>query len=202
LIRWHRVIATAIGLLLLASAVAAYALIRAAHFLASPLDEPRHADAAILLGGDAGDRVSRALELQRAGLVSTFLVTGLEEIADPARTAIMDWRTQLLANAGVPASSIIRDSTSTNSREEAQLVRRLAKEHGWKRILVVSDPPHMRRLSFLWDREFAGSGVEVRYVPTRPRWWEPDRWWKSRRTAQFVIPEYIKLFYAVWLEQP
>ena len=67
---------------------------------------------------------------------------------------------------------------------------------------MVSDPPHMRRLSSIWGKAFEGSGVQVLYVPSSPAWWKPDQWWKSRRTAQFVVPEYIKWVYAVWFDQP
>jgi hypothetical protein len=55
----------------------------------------------------------------------------------------------------------------------------------------------MRRLGIIWGSVFAGSGVAVRLVPSNPKWWEPDRWWKSRKSAEFIVKEYIKLAYTL-----
>ena len=55
----------------------------------------------------------------------------------------------------------------------------------------------MRRLSVIWGRAFAGSGIELHFVPSRPKWWVPERWWTNRRSAQFLLTEYIKLVYTI-----
>ncbi len=36
----------------------------------------------------------------------------------------------------------------------------MMEARGWRRVLVVSDPYHMRRLSWTWRRVFEGSGLE------------------------------------------
>ncbi len=178
-------------------ALGAWAFVGAASFLASPAQAATRADAAFVLGGDSGDRVLRATELHRDGLVGTFVLTGTEDMADEVLPAYLYWRAAVLVRMGVPEGAVLLDSTSSNSEEEAAFGLRLAKSRGWKRVLVVSDPPHMRRLSLLWGRAFEGSGVEFVLVASRPKWWEPDRWWSSRKSAQFVVQEYIKLAYAI-----
>ena len=103
----------------------------------------------------------------------------------------------VLVRAGVPEGSVVLDTKSSNSEEEAAFGLMLAKARGWKRVLVVSDPPHLRRLDLVWGRAFEGSGIEYVLVASRPRWWEPGRWWRNRKSAQFVLMEYIKLVYTL-----
>ena len=191
LARW--LLALAAGLL----TVGAWGFLGAASFLAAPSQEAVRADAAFVLGGDGGERVVRAAELQRDGLAGTFVLTGADEMAGEVLPAYLYWRAAVLVRAGVPEAAIVLDSASANSEEEAAFGMRLAKARGWKRVLVVSDPPHMRRLGIIWGQAFEGSGVEFVLVAARSRWWEPERWWRSRRSAQYVIMEYIKLAYTL-----
>lgn len=188
-----------IALLIVALLLAggAWAFMGAATFLASPARAAVRSDAAFVLGGDSGDRVVKAAALHREGLAGVFVLTGAEDMADEVLPAYLYWRAAVLVRAGVPENAVLMDSASSNSGEEAALGLRLAKSRGWRRVIVVSDPPHMRRLDLHWGRAFAGSGVDVVLVASRPRWWEPDRWWASRKSAQFVLMEYIKLAYTI-----
>ena len=175
-----------------------FAFVNAASYLEEPAQAPVRSDAAFVLGGDAGDRVVRAAELNRQGLAGIFVLTGNEDGTDEVRPAYLHWRAQVLVGVGVAQGSIVLDATSSNSEEEAAFGLRLARERGWKRVMVVSDPPHMRRLSLLWGRAFAGSGIDFVLVASRPRWWDARRWWASRKSAQFVVQEYIKLVYTLF----
>src|SRR5262245_46952166 len=98
---------------LLALAGAGYAVMHAASFLAFPRNEPVPADVAFVLGGGTGDRVGRAIDLHRAGLVKTFVVTGIEDSSGRARAASVEWRVRMLLDDGVPEASIIGDSRAT-----------------------------------------------------------------------------------------
>jgi len=63
------------------------------------------------------------------------------------------------------------------------------------RALVVSDPPHLRRLSWVWSKVFAGSGKEFILVASDMDDWDAGHWWRTSPSAQFVFGEYIKLAY-------
>ncbi|MBL0141457.1 MAG: YdcF family protein [Betaproteobacteria bacterium] len=175
-----------------------YAFVNAARFLESPAQAPVRSDAAFVLGGGFGDREIRAAELHRDGLTAQFVLMGMEDFIGDMKIDYIHWRVRVLERGGVAQSAIILDGRSSSSDDEAAYGLRLARERGWRRVMVVSDPPHMRRLSILWGRAFAGSGVEVVLVATRPRWWSPDRWWSSRKSANFVVQENIKLVYTLF----
>jgi len=65
-------------------------------------------------------------------------------------------------------------------------------------VLVVSDPPHLRRLDHVWGKVFAGSGIQYRLIAAPMEKWDAARWWSNEASAQYVVIEYIKLGY-YWL---
>ncbi|TMH56085.1 MAG: YdcF family protein [Betaproteobacteria bacterium] len=147
----------------------------AASFLAAPAGAPQPADCIVALGGDSGDRIVTALDLYRRGYAPLILLTGVEDSPGDTRRAYLTWRAEYLVKAGVPPAAILYD--------------------GWKRVMVVSDPPHMRRLARAWGKAFAGTGKNYILVATAPAWWRERAWWQSERAVQFVLTEYVKLGY-------
>lgn len=168
---------------------------QAGRFLEAPATTPSQADVLVVLGGDVGDRTVAAVRLYAAGVAPRVLITGLEASPAQARRAYLDWRAQMLVEGGIPADRIIHDVESGNSWQEAVNTRRLMEVQGWRRALVVSDPYHMRRLSWAWGRVFEGSGLAYSLVASSPASWKSDAWWRDERSAQAVITEYIKLAY-------
>jgi len=96
---------------------------------------------------------------------------------------------------GVAESALLFDLVSLNSYQEAQNTADLMAQKGWKKVLVVSDPPHMRRLESVWKQAFAGSGREFRLISAQPYWWQANRWWSNEISVKFVVNEVIKLGY-------
>ena len=185
-----RIVAVVLVLFAAATVIAAT---YGASWLAVPQCEPKNVDAAFVLGGDSGDRVWLASKLYLDRLVPLFVLTGIEDSPEQTRSTYLNWRKTVLTDRGVPENVIILDQSSNNSRAEAAVGRRLAESHGWKKVIVISDPPHLRRLQSIWARTMAGSGISFCLVATRPEWWTEDNWWRNSRNAQFVIMEYIKL---------
>ena len=149
----------------------------------------------VVLGGDAGDRGLTAARLYAAGMAPRVLLTGLEASPPEVRRAYLHWRVHVLAEAGVPQERLEYDAESGNSWQEAVNTRRMMEARGWHRVLVVSDPYHMRRLSWTWRRVFADSGLKYSLVASSPAFWKPDVWWRDEKSGQAVIAEYIKLAY-------
>ena len=168
---------------------------QAGRWLERPAGEPVAADLLVPLGGDSGDRGLSTADLYKQRRAPRILLTAMEDSPPQARVAIQHWRTQMLVDAGVPREALMFETESSNSWEEAQNTLALMRKHGWRRVLVVSDPPHMRRLDWTWGKVFAGSGLEYRLVATVPSWWKPDRWWLDEKSAAAVILEHIKLVY-------
>ncbi len=171
------------------------AFLGAGHFLVAPAQSPVKADLIITLGGGNGGRDDRALELYAKGIASKVLITGQEGAYRKTRTSYLNWRAQYLVDQGVPRSALLFDLRSTSSWDEAVNTLRLMQAMKLNRALVVSDPPHMRRLAWVWGRVFAGSGKEYTLVASGMEDWDAGHWWRTSGNAQFVFGEYIKLAY-------
>lgn len=103
-----------------------------------------------------------------------------------------------IAKLGVPASALILEERSRNTRDNALFTTALAERRGMRRVLLVTSSLHMPRASLL----FRKAGVDVVPVPVPERarrdTWQ-DRWlpsfgalWRSGR----ALKEYVGLLAA------
>jgi len=114
-------------------------------------EPPRAADAIVVFAGGVGEsgkagggyqeRVKEAIDLYRRGhapavIFSSGYVYALKE-ADVMRDLA-------IAN-GIPASAILLERNAANTYQNVLFVRRMLDERGWRRVLLVSSPYHMRR---------------------------------------------------------
>lgn len=85
-----------------------------------------------------------------------------------------------IARLGVPASALMLEEHSRDTRDNARNTAALLRRHGMRRVLLVTSSLHMPRASLL----FRQAGIEVLPVPVpepanRATW--QDRWLPSRR---------------------
>lgn len=183
------------GLLFAVFAILVLSIYWAGDFLSSPAEIPVRADIVLVLGGDNGDRVVMANKIYMQGYAPRVMLTGLENSPSITRVNYLNWRVEFLIEQRISFDSIILESEAGNSWEEAVNTLAILKLHGWKRVIVVSDPPHLRRLSWVWSKVFTGSDKEFVLVSSEPSWWSPFRWWTNDQSGLFVVMEYIKLGY-------
>jgi uncharacterized SAM-binding protein YcdF (DUF218 family) len=135
-----------------------------------------NADAIVVLGGGgepsryesgglhltfSGDRILMGLELAHLGKASTLVVSGAGAVLDGQERVegdlVRDWLTQRkLVN--VPVLSL---GHRADTHDEAIHIRTLARERGWRRVLLVTSAFHMRRAVAV----FGSAGVEVIPAP-------------------------------------
>jgi uncharacterized SAM-binding protein YcdF (DUF218 family) len=126
-------------------------------FLWPESDAPRAADALVVLGpGRDGERFRRALSLERQDYAPVVVVS---ESRDPARWPI---ERQLCAT---PHALCFRAQPFT-TRGETRIVANLAREHGWRSLLVVTSTYHVTRARLLYDRCFRGRVTVVAAKPS------------------------------------
>ncbi|WP_051179698.1 YdcF family protein [Nocardia concava] len=115
------------------------------------VDELRRADAILVLGGEGVDRYGYGLELGRQGYASTVLFsnpygewTDIDEVREPCHTPQTGFT--LICFAPDPSTTV----------GEGRELRRLAGEHGWKTIIVITMRPHLSRARYILERCFDG----------------------------------------------
>lgn len=175
---------------------AVYAIRHAGYWLQAPAQAPVPADAIVILGGDDGARAQRALEIYHDGFAPLLVLTGMDH-GESETPPELTWRADYLVARGVPRSALRFEVESRSSYAEAVNVLAQMRQQAWKKVIVVSDPPHMRRLSWTWARVFKGSGLEYELVASDPDWWSPGNWWREEASGSFVIMEFIKLGYYI-----
>ena len=99
------------------------------------------------------------------------MLTGLQMGAS-AVPAELIWRAEYLETRGVPRAAIRFELEARNSYTEAEQLLALMRKEGWRTLIVVSDPPHMRRLAWTWARVFEGTGLDYVLVASEPDWWK------------------------------
>jgi uncharacterized SAM-binding protein YcdF (DUF218 family) len=113
------------------------------------LNHPTRADAVVVLGPPRVDgRFAKGVSLVKAGLAPNLVVSvgALDTKARHAQTCDG-------TISGVTIYCFIPDPATT--RGEAEELRRLARQHGWTKLIVVTSTYHISRARFVFDRCFS-----------------------------------------------
>jgi uncharacterized SAM-binding protein YcdF (DUF218 family)/glycosyltransferase involved in cell wall biosynthesis len=139
--------------------------------LAPPLkvvEAPRRADAIVVFAGGVGERgqvgggyqerVKHAVDLYHAGHAS-HLVFSSGFVFAFREAEVMK---SLAVSLGVPARDIVLEQRAANTWENVTFTRGLLAREGWRSVLLVSSPYHMRRAVLT----FRKAAPEVEVIPT------------------------------------
>jgi uncharacterized SAM-binding protein YcdF (DUF218 family) len=166
-----------------------------------------NADAIVVLGGAANykERARAAARLLLDGRSQRILITndnlrGPWSSAEQRNLFFYERSLEEIRNAGVPANStelLLKPVAST--REEAELVRQYAEEHGLHSVLIVTSAYHSRRALWVFSRVFRDTGIRIGLISVRPGDQSPSpaTWWLSISGWQAVPAEYVKMVYYV-----
>lgn len=130
---------------------------------------PTHADAVVVLSGDRNVRLDPGIRLVGRGVAPVLVISGARQ--DPR------WRkAQTLCHRGHVAAArvICFEPVPFSTRGEARAIGRLAREHGWQRVVIVTSTFHLTRAKMLVRRCYHGRLWEVG-TPT-PWWRLPEEW--------------------------
>lgn len=136
---WQRVLAAVAALFLLFAMATARILVWPAQGM------PAHVDAIVMMAGP-GDRMPVALQLARERRAGVLLVSqGQHGYGGPCPAA-------------VPGVTIICfNPIPGNTRGEAEFASRLARQHGWHSVVLVTTAQQNTRARLLMRRCFGGS---------------------------------------------
>ena len=142
-------------------------------FVWPPTGSPGRVDAVIVLSGDHGERLDRALTLIRQGASSTLVLDG-----EPDSVHVLE-----LCAGGQPFEVVCLRPDPDSTRYEARAAGQLAAERNWKRVAVVTTTAHVTRAGVLFDRCLDASVVMVEG--------------RRRPDVRFLIHEWLGLGHAL-----
>ncbi len=168
--------------------------ITAGHFLATE-DAISQADAIVVLGGEDRSffRVQQALDLFNKGYAPLVVFSG-GTLADAGLAcSSAQLSVEAAQQLGLPADATIIVSGAQSTYDEALNIHRLAQQHGWRSLILVTDLFHTRRAARTLRTLLPDTTVYVSAAPD-PRY-DASRWWQSEYSLVAVFSELIKLGY-------
>ena len=125
---------------------------RLAYLLIQQRQSDASADAAVVLGAAVWtaqvspvfrERINHGIDLYRNGRVQKIIFTGGQ--GNPGEPTESSAARQYALQRGIPASDILIEEKSHTTYENILYAKQLADTHGIKKVLIVSDPLHMKR---------------------------------------------------------
>ena len=159
-------------------------------------EPPQNADAIVVLGGDwEGFRIKKALSLYQKGFAKNIIVNEFSDFDIQTEGKRAKTESEFLILNHVPKENILFLYNAGNTMYELHALKSLAVSKGFHRLIIVSAPPHLRRVKILAENaaEFQKAGVSLIYAGSDPSWWHPDGWYKNKTSRIFVISEVIKI---------
>lgn len=153
----------------------------------SLLNNVTQADAAVVMGATVfrnrpspvfRERINHAINLYRQGTVQYLIFTG--GLAGNDELAESEAAREYAIAQGIPLEHIYIETESYNSCLNLIEARRIMKENDIDRVLIVSDPLHMRRT--MWLAENLGLNASSSPTPT-------SRYQSFDRKAVFLVRE-------------
>ena len=102
-----------------------------------------------LAGAAIRRRVAHAVRVLEKRRIDTLLLSGGNAGPGPSEAEVMR---RLVLEHGSPVKTIVTEDRSRNTFENAVYSGRVVKDHGWRRIVIVTDAWHMRRALYVFRR--------------------------------------------------
>jgi uncharacterized SAM-binding protein YcdF (DUF218 family) len=151
--------------------------------------KPVKSDLVVCLGGGTLDRVKKSIELFEKGYANKFLLLG------------ESWYNQPYIKKNYPNLVVKVDESSKNTKEEITFLIDYMKTHKYKSAIIVTDPPHSRRVKSLISlvHILGDENITFSIVASDVKWWNAENYYKNQRAKKFVWYESLKTIASYFL---
>ncbi|WP_163537517.1 YdcF family protein [Gracilibacillus sp. YIM 98692] len=156
--------------------------------------QPKKADAILVLSGGKGDREAEAAKLYHEGWSDTIIVTGALVGWETYTSEIM---TEHLIELDVPKDAIYSYKEVTSTREEAELSIPLLRELDVNTLILVTNKYHSARATWIFQKTLKEKNIEVISVPVRDDVYDQN-WWKNHETRKHGASEVLKFIWELF----
>lgn len=194
------------GLALLAIAASLVVLLGVGKWLVRE-DPLQPATAIAVLSGSLPARALEAAALYYQGFAKEIWLTHPGKTSDALRgfgisyPSEDDFNIRVLRKQGVPAKAIrVLDAPIVNTVEELDVISSALNIRNGRRVIIVTNLSHTRRVHILWTKYFASRGdAIVHAVPDDE--FAADHWWKKSGDLSQVTHEVLGILNA-WAGMP
>jgi uncharacterized SAM-binding protein YcdF (DUF218 family) len=165
--------------------------------------------AIVVLNGEAPERAASAAALYHAGWAPEIWLTQHppnDELDQRIRRGenvggTTGVNVRALHDAGVPSESIrILREPIRGTADELRAVRAAARGACNGPLIIVTSPPHTRRVKVLWNRIGGQRPIVVRAAESFR--WDLAHWWRHKENRLAVVHELAGLIAAQFAEEP
>jgi uncharacterized SAM-binding protein YcdF (DUF218 family) len=167
----------------------------------------RPSDVIVVLSGGLPWRAEEAADIFRTGDAHEIWITRGDSPAEELAAMGIQYlgedyfSRQVLTHNGVPDGDIhILPESIVNTQQEVMEIAHELRREGKTSAIIVTSPPHTRRVRALWRRLVGSSPAAiVRAAPQTP--YDADHWWRNTRDTYSVVRESMGLVNA-WIGLP
>ncbi len=150
---------------------------------------PQQVDILIVLSGDdEGYRVRHAYHLYQKGFAKKILLSGRTNLWEETGIDLME---RYLVQLGISREDILSEKRSESTVENALFSKKILEERGLKSAIVVTSPPHTRRVSLIFKKTFSPN-IKVS-VCSNPEAFRIEGWWRNPSYRRIVVREYFQI---------
>jgi uncharacterized SAM-binding protein YcdF (DUF218 family) len=156
-------------------------------------DAPERADVIRVLGGSP-DRYIYGIELYKRGYAPKIIFSMWDNYLPLFHRSISEAVHDYALAEKIPESAV-EITSALSTYNEAMLTKEMIEKNGFKSVLVVSSPYHMRRASMIFHHVI-GKEAKLTFVAVPPGWTDfKTEWWKDEESTVAVIHEYVGIVY-------
>ena len=153
--------------------------------------ELRKGDVIFVMQGDGLFRAPHAVELYTKGLAPQVAIVGSANDRSYGSFPSSEVRDEMI-RLGMERDSIHFEDSAPHTKAEAERAIALAKERGWKTILIVTSPHHQYRAFLTFLKSMRDAGLDLSLVnAVAPLSWDDPTSWGTRR--EWLPKEFDKI---------
>jgi uncharacterized SAM-binding protein YcdF (DUF218 family)/glycosyltransferase involved in cell wall biosynthesis len=138
-------------------------------------------------GGGAQERLKQAVDLYKAGYAPALIFSS-GYVYSFNETEVMR---ALAIDQGIPQAAIALEQQASNTYDNVRFVDDILRRRGWRHILLVSSPYHMRRALLVWRRQ----APDIVVVPTpaaESQFYQHERG-ATLEQVRAILQEYVSI---------
>lgn len=151
--------------------------------------KPIKSDLIVCLGGGSSKKIHKSRNLYSKGYSeqNLLLMTGGTNI-----------HRKYVMKKHYPETKYIVSPHFNSTGQEIQFIKTYMAEHNYKSVILVSDPPHSRRIKILIDLISVNNDEKFTYVfvSSGVFWWKRNKYYQHPLALKFALGEILKIPYA------
>lgn len=158
--------------------------------------KPEKSEIIICLGGGVYlQRIKKSIQLYKNGYSSENLVLITGGTAFTIKDSMQDSRIKYISKNESNINYVYHPYVK-NTFEELSFLKEYMKENGFKKVLIISDGYHSRRISILADfLDFEDTGLTYTISSANLKLWNKEKYYENTYSLKTAFSEFIKIPY-------